>query len=277
MKRFAAFVLPVILAASGAAQVLPYTQSFADTGAWIGSTPTGNHVEDGPANRPTNAVSTSTMTIGGDTAEARFESWSQYTTLRAMGTITLDTGSTDAGGRVGLDLGGNPDTVAHFGDLITIGGGPGPHTFRVYYELSGSAGLTGPGAMTWSADLDVQIMGLGVSVLNTPQTLFRGGTESSAFGDIGFAEVSATNGSTMSLFAYMGGFMQVNRIGGGLTTGSLDMTNTGFFHIVPDDPNTTFTAASGANYLVPEPATLSVLALGLMPLLRRRPKTGSDL
>lgn len=172
---------------------------------------------------------------------------------------------------LGSTFGDDPDTIGAFEDRITIGGPAGMHTFRLYYHLEGYSGMSGLGTLTYGADLSAQVFGFGVTVLNSPQILRVSGTTPAAFSDSDYVHIQASSGSTMNLLAAMGAFMSVNRVAeNGVTLGTLDISNTGSFYIVPDSPDTTFSAASGANYLVPEPATLSALALGLLPLIRRK-------
>lgn len=269
MKRALPLVAASLTVASAFGQV-PNTLTTSNTGAWLGSTPTGQFIQDGPANRPTHAVSFSSQTAGGTgSAEARMEGWANYGALRALGNLRIETA--DGGGMVGSIFGDDPDTIAAFEDSILIGGPAGLHTFRLYYHLEGSAGMSGLGTLTYGADLSAQVLGLGVTVLNSPQILRANGTVGAPFSDTDYVHIQASSGSTMNLLATMGAFMMVNRVApSGLTTATLDISNTGSFYIVPESAGTTFTAASGANYLVPEPASLAVLALGLLPLLRRR-------
>ncbi|MCW5940937.1 MAG: hypothetical protein KIS66_01810 [Fimbriimonadaceae bacterium] len=269
MKRVLLFAIASVSSVTAFSQV-PYTVTTSNTGAWLGSSPTGQFVQDGPANRLTHAVSFSNMTIGGaGSSEARMEGWANYGALRALGNVTVDTA--DGGAMVGSTFADDPDTIAAFEDNILIGGPAGPHTFRLYYRLEGFAGMNGLGTLTYGADLSAQVVGLGVTVLNSPQILRVNGTVGAPFSQTDFVQIQANSGSTMNVLAAMGAFMMVSRIApAGVTTATLDISNTGAFYIVPDSPDTTFTAASGANYLVPEPATLSVLALGLLPLLRRK-------
>ena len=69
----------------------------------------------------------------------------------------------------------------------------------------------------------------------------------------------------LDTFAYVGGTATVAR------QASVDFSNTAIAYAWSDDPGVTLVAASGHDYApVPEPASFAALALGALPLLRRK-------
>jgi hypothetical protein len=95
------------------------------------------------------------------------------------------------------------------------------------------------------------------------------------FGLIDHLDISAVNGSTMNLSGFLAGFVRLQNDTDSSTasTAVLDSWNTGHLSIEPLMAGTTFTAASGHNYIaVPEPTSLvlTVVGLALLPQVCRR-------
>lgn len=247
--RLAALVAACGLTSGLMAQV-PSTASAAEASAWLASTSDVQRITDGPANRATHASASRLFTGSLGSAQSAMEAWAEYGRLRVTGSVNVT--STDGGASVGTTFADDPDTAAYFEDRIAVGGGGGPHTFRVYYKLTGSAGITGVGNLFWGADLYAQAFGLWTTVLNSPQILRTGGTTASAFALSDYIELSVVDGTSFNLLATMGAYLRITRLSetSGTTLGSLDLGNTGLFYIVPSDANTTFTAESGANYVM---------------------------
>ena len=95
------------------------------------------------------------------------------------------------------------------------------------------------------------------------------GTAPRAIGLSDFLVISAPGGSTMNLNGALAAYLRVdNGAGGGETLGTLDLSNTAAFYIVPLSAGTTFTSASGHDYLTPVPeAGTAALMIGALPLL----------
>lgn len=247
--RLAALFAACSLASGLLAQV-PSTGSIAEASAWLASSGDVHRITDGPANRATHATASRLFTGGLGSAQSAMEAWAEYGRLRVMGSVSVT--STDGGASVGTTFPDDPDTAAYFEDRITVGGGGGPHTFRVFYRLSGVAGMSGVGSLFWGADLYAQAFGLSTTVLNSPSILRVGGIVGSAFSVSDHIELSVADGTSFNLLATMGAYLRVTRLSetSGTTVGSLDLGNSGTFYIVPNDPNTTFNAESGADYVM---------------------------
>lgn len=266
-------LLPVMASAA-------MTYSIADTSAAIGLNGNGGRVEDGPAARPTSVNGhTRYEPHGLGYVDSRMEARAEYGRLHARGTVQL--AAPYSQGMAGSVMGGDPLSVAGFEDQILIGGGGvDPHVFKVFYSLTGFAGQTGGALMEFAADLSLQAWGLaGISITgaSAPPTGFSlsfpfietysvsvSGSSARAFGESGWVEITATDGSTLNLSGFLGAYLCLRETGDthAPSTATLDIWNTGSFAIVPLSSGTTFTAASGFNYVaaVPEPHEFALLA-----------------
>ncbi len=275
------------------AAAVPGTQTMTSTAASIGLNGDWDSDSDGPSMGATQA-SSQTLFIqpGVGSVTSGLQASTDFGGLHALGNV--QTAAPYAQGTAGSAMGGVPDTVALFEDHITIGGGGAvPHVFKLFYSLTGSAGQTGSAEMSFAARLSLQAWGVsGISItaasaLPTGFSMFppfidtyslsASGTADSAFGESGWVEITAVDGSTLNLTGALGAYLRLHELGNtdAPSTATLDISHTGSFWIVPVSAGTTFDAASQFNYLapVPEPSPLVMMGVALPLLawaLRRR-------
>lgn len=256
------------------------TSSQARTSASIGMAGVTDSVVDGPVAAPTSVNGHALFTVPGTgTVDSRLEARAEYGALHARATV--QTAAPHSSGMAGSTSGGDPDTAAYFDDQVTVGGGGGPQVFKLYYTLTGSAGQTGSANMQFAADLSLQIQSFSAVVTGASPaatgffdtyTVGVSGTGPRVFSETGYVEITANTGSSFILSGFLGAWLSLSQPGdtAAPSTAVLDIWHTGSYYIVADNPGTTFTSASGFDYLaaapVPEPAPLAMMALAL-PLL----------
>jgi hypothetical protein len=287
--RLAATLLGALLVAlPGAAGATATTQSIASMSVSIGGVGDYVQVTDGPAARPTSVNGLSRLadpSSSNSVASSLVDAESGYGRLRARATVDLYS-ATNAAGLAGDGFAEAPSLAASFADQVVIGGGGGePHLFRLHFALSGRSGLIGPADMLWGARLSVQAWGTGISVVGGPDPTgfvpfpYRDVYSVGAFGTtvrtISVSDtlyISAVDGSTMNLNGSLGAYLLLRDDTSTTPQSSiavLDLWNTGTFSIEALSPGTTFTSASGHDYLaaaVPEPSA-ALLLLAALPLV----------
>ena len=289
--------LGVLLLMPLAAQAAPSTYAKAEARAAVGADGVNDQDAQGPQTGTTSAESSAHWPLAGAGANASssMQASADYGALRAHGTVR--TSGPNASGTIGSEFASDPLTAALFEDQILIGG-VGTQTFQLHYALSGSAGSFGPAQMQFAADLTLQAWGTGITITDGPTPvgfsffppyidtygLGVSGSSPRVFGDSDFLVISANAGSVLNLSAALGAYLRLsNPIDGGESQATLDLSHTAAYHIVPVTPGTTFTAASGHNYLaapVPEMST-AVLMLAALPFAgwahaRRRQSRGAN-
>lgn len=297
MMQRISMAVGVLLAMPLVAQAAPSTYAKAETRAAVGADGVNDQDTQGPLIGNTSADSSATwpLVVSGSSASSSMQASAQYGALRAHGTVNA-TGP-NAYGTIGSEFAGDPLTAALFEDQIVIGG-VGTQTFQLHYALTGSAGSLGPAQMQFAADLTLQAWGTGITITSAPTPvgfsvfppfidtygLSVSGSSPIAFGDSAFLVISADAGSVLNLSGALGAYLSLsNPIGGGESQATLDLSHTAAYFIVPVTEGTTFTAASGHNYLaapVPEVST-AALMLAALPVVgwahaRRRRQRGAD-
>lgn len=283
----AALLGALLLALPGAAGAGTQTWSNASTSASIFGSVTNDDHMDGPAARPTSVTSVSTATTpatGSSFVTSTLDASSTHGTLRALAKVEIDAPS--AFGRVGAGVLEGPDTTVAFDDEIVIGGGGGPHLFRLNFALTGTVGHSGPAQLRWGAQLIAQAWGTGISIIDGPpvysvsffppyRETYAVGASSTTAGIIsesGSLLISALDGSTMNLTGALGAALYLSDAStttARTSLATLDLGNTGSFSIQAISAGTTFTSASGHDYLaaaVPEPSA-ALLLLAALPLV----------
>jgi hypothetical protein len=289
----------LVFAAAGPGPALAAsTSSQASTNVFFGSAPgqyDSEYLTNGPAAGPTYVRSQAEAADPGiGSASSILEAKAEMGVLRARGTVQL--AAPYSSGMVGTSSGGEPDGLATFDDQITIGGGGGPHSFRLFYSLTGFAGQIGTAGLQFAAKLSVQAWGTGITILDAPPptgisffppfietySVSASGTGPRAFGEGDSLLIQAADGAVLNLSGFLAGYLSLRNETDSHApqTGTLDIWNTATFRIDPVTPGTTFSAASGHDYLaapVPVPAALPLL-LGALPVLawagRRRTRAG---
>lgn len=263
-----------------AAQAAPSTYAQAETRAAVGADGASDQDVQGPLIGSTSADSSASWPrVGaGSSASSSMQASAAYGALRAHGTVRAS--GPNARGTIGSEFAGDPLTAALFEDQILIGGA-GTQTFQLHYALTGSAGSVGPGQMQFAADLTLQAWGTGITITDGPAPvgfsffppyidtygLSVSGSSPRAFGDSAYLVISASAGSVLNLSGALGAYMSLsNPIDGGESQATLDLSHTAAYFIVPVTPGTTFTAASGHDYLaapVPEASTAALMLAAL--------------